>query len=213
MPFQYTLILSHFIMQMEIPAISFGCVDFDERIQSAAREYGFFVLQDHNINMTNIDELFCSSQKYFSQPLDMKMGNHAVDGGSGYVPANQERLDSQYADPKESLNIRYNSLRTHHPCIDARLTTEIWQECYLLSNRILQSLALGMDKPANWFSKSHCSTSESGSTLRLLHYFPTSPGKVRAGCHSDYGSVTLLFQQGQGGLQVFNPNEYFWMCH
>ena len=46
------------------------------------------------------------------------------------------------------------------------------------------------------------------STLRLLHYPPVAqeatikPGQLRCGEHVDYGSVTLLFQDSIGGLQV-----------
>ncbi len=47
-----------------------------------------------------------------------------------------------------------------------------------------------------------------GSTVRLLHYPPlTQPpleGQVRAGAHSDWGSITLLFQDETGGLEVCN---------
>ena len=43
-------------------------------------------------------------------------------------------------------------------------------------------------------------------TLRLLHYPPlvSRPqlGQQRAGAHSDYGSLTLLFQDDVGGLEV-----------
>jgi len=45
--------------------------------------------------------------------------------------------------------------------------------------------------------------------LRLLHYTPVkkevfekNKAQVRAGAHTDYGSITLLFQDLRGGLQV-----------
>lgn len=54
------------------------------------------------------------------------------------------------------------------------------------------------------------------NNLRLLHYPPVpkrlfKEGRVRAGAHSDYGSVTLLFQDTRGGLQVENPNGKGWV--
>ena len=54
------------------------------------------------------------------------------------------------------------------------------------------------------------------SPYRLLHYppCPTSEFKqnerrVRAGAHTDYGSITLLFQDMAGGLQVLSPKVTF----
>ncbi len=49
---------------------------------------------------------------------------------------------------------------------------------------------------------------ESYTTLRLLYYPPLpysfiiKPGQLRCGEHVDYGSITLLFQDPNGGLQV-----------
>lgn len=75
----------------------------------------------------------------------------------------------------------------------------------------------------DWFTSRHDqaldATSTSGTILRMLYYpaladSTTLPGDesitvedVRAGAHSDYGSVTLLFQQpGQPGLEIKNPD-------
>ena len=46
------------------------------------------------------------------------------------------------------------------------------------------------------------------TTLRLLHYPGISedstikPGQIRCGEHTDYGSITLLFQDDMPGLEV-----------
>lgn len=46
------------------------------------------------------------------------------------------------------------------------------------------------------------------TTLRALYYpplpssQPIKPGQMRCGEHVDYGSITLLFQDPGGGLQV-----------
>ncbi|EKD19968.1 hypothetical protein MBM_01920 [Drepanopeziza brunnea f. sp. 'multigermtubi' MB_m1] len=66
----------------------------------------------------------------------------------------------------------------------------------------------------DWFASRHRGTGPSGCTLRLLHYPPIPPGTdyrpsvdIRAGAHSDYGSITLLFQRpGQPGLEIIPPS-------
>lgn len=39
----------------------------------------------------------------------------------------------------------------------------------------------------------------------LKSVFKNNPDQVRAGEHSDYGSITLLFQDNTGGLEVKSP--------
>ncbi|XP_016300274.1 probable 2-oxoglutarate-dependent dioxygenase At3g49630 [Sinocyclocheilus anshuiensis] len=48
-----------------------------------------------------------------------------------------------------------------------------------------------------------------GTTLRTLYYPPVNStcvkeNQLRCGEHSDYGSITLVFQSSEGGLQVLN---------
>ena len=51
-------------------------------------------------------------------------------------------------------------------------------------------------------------SAKSFTAMRLLHYPPLppdtviKPGQLRCGEHVDYGSITLLFQDPTGGLQV-----------
>jgi isopenicillin N synthase-like dioxygenase len=66
--------------------------------------------------------------------------------------------------------------------------------------------------PAVPFSETlnNLSTSSPGHNESVL---PSQPLDVRAGAHSDYGSLTLLFQQetDKGGLQVLLPRTNTWL--
>ncbi|GJC81871.1 UPF0676 protein C1494.01 [Colletotrichum liriopes] len=71
------------------------------------------------------------------------------------------------------------------------------------------SLTLTQVNPPTFFSSAHLrSKGDSGTILRMLYYPPTSstaasPDDIRAGAHSDYGSLTLLFRlRGQAGLEI-----------
>ena len=71
---------------------------------------------------------------------------------------------------------------------------------------VMSALALGLGLPETYFDEY---TRLGDNTLRLLHYpsvaksvFERNKGQVRAGEHTDYGSITLLFQDTRGGLQV-----------
>ncbi|KAF2748829.1 thymine dioxygenase [Sporormia fimetaria CBS 119925] len=92
---------------------------------------------------------------------------------------------------------------------------EFFTTCNQLHMQVMRAIALGMGIEEDWFDSY---TDVGDNTLRLLHYpavpksvFKRSDGQlqVRAGEHSDYGSVTLLFQDSRGGLQVRSPKGTF----
>jgi isopenicillin N synthase-like dioxygenase len=91
------------------------------------------------------------------------------------------------------------------------------KQCHSLCLRILQLFAKGLeisssDGGSDWFDPYHNpSRGPSGSVFRLLFYpsLPEAEGlekdktDIRAGAHSDYGTITLLFQRpGQPGLEI-----------
>ncbi|KAI4233948.1 MAG: hypothetical protein LQ349_004095 [Xanthoria aureola] len=95
--------------------------------------------------------------------------------------------------------------------------------CRGLCMQLLRLFALGLkidetDGGQAWFARHHdASKGPSGSILRLLYY--PAPGvceqdpdasALRAGAHSDYGSITLLFQRSaQPGLEVLSPQAHW----
>ncbi|BAT51867.1 2OG-Fe(II) oxygenase [Nostoc sp. NIES-3756] len=87
------------------------------------------------------------------------------------------------------------------------LIIAFYQACTELANTVLEALALALELQVNFFTIRH---NQHHHTLRLLHYPPLQtsprPGQVRAGEHSDYGSITLLFQDEVGGLEVQTKN-------
>ena len=70
--------------------------------------------------------------------------------------------------------------------------------------RLQRLLALALAVPEDYFAACH---SGENVTLRLLHYPPVATEQVvaeqmGAGAHTDYGMLTLLWQDAVGGLQV-----------
>jgi isopenicillin N synthase-like dioxygenase len=73
---------------------------------------------------------------------------------------------------------------------------------------ILEALALALDIPSDTFT-SLCGKSH--HELRLLHYPSTTArnlksGQTRIADHTDFGAVTLLFQDSTGGLEGRHPD-------
>ena len=83
--------------------------------------------------------------------------------------------------------------------------------CHQLCQTINEhfAIALGLDK--DWFTSRHDPTKgPSGTVFRMLYYPQVDDVEddvdLRAGAHSDFGSITLLFQQrGQPGFEIKTP--------
>jgi isopenicillin N synthase-like dioxygenase len=89
---------------------------------------------------------------------------------------------------------------------------QFFKTCHELHLQVMNSIALALGLPDEYFSR-FCNKME--HNLRLLHY-PQVEKKVldreqqsRTGAHTDYGSLTLLFQDDRGGLQVKNFDDEF----
>ncbi len=84
-----------------------------------------------------------------------------------------------------------------------------FQECSRLVQQLLDALSLALNlSPADSLVQSHVTSS---FTMSLLHY-PALPTKdllsgthTRIPAHSDFGTLTLLFQDSVGGLEIAEP--------
>ena len=89
--------------------------------------------------------------------------------------------------------------------------TDFYWECHKAAESIMSAMALGIGLPdENYFRPSHPGHN---NQLRLLHYPPIpaatleSQSATRMDAHSDWGSITMLFQDDCGGLQIENPHQ------
>lgn len=89
---------------------------------------------------------------------------------------------------------------------------EFYWECHENAKMILRAMAIGIGlSDEDYFLESHTGHH---NQLRLLHYPPISAKqledktKTRLDAHTDWGSITMVFQDECGGLQVyFSPPE------
>ncbi|MEJ6486875.1 2-oxoglutarate and iron-dependent oxygenase domain-containing protein [Nostoc punctiforme UO1] len=172
-----------------------------KQIYQACHEIGFIYLQNSGISKDLIEQVFSYNQSFFKQPLEVKQKLAWSDEfcNTGYVALERERLDpNKPGDLKEAFNVnKEGTVR-----MDASIVA-FYDSCTKLANTILQIFALALELPEDFLTTKH---NQYNHTLRLLHYpplqTPPKPGQVRAGEHSDYGSITLLFQDEVSGLEV-----------
>ncbi|KAG9204300.1 hypothetical protein G6514_001374 [Epicoccum nigrum] len=209
-----------------------------EAVLDGFQNAGFIYLKNHGISPATVSNAFSHSAAFFARPQEQKdaMAWYSAAANRGYVAQGREKLvpldetgteeemRKSVPDLKESLEIGRDDepeMPNKWPSGDQAATDfkkdmlGFFQTCKTLHMQVMRAIALGMGIEESWFDGF---TDAGDNTLRLLHYpgvaksvFKRTDGQlqVRAGEHSDYGSITLLFQDKRGGLQVRSPKGTF----
>ena len=202
---------------MTIPIIDFSIFNEEqpssvarlaEQIERACVEVGFFALSNSGIEARAIRDIFTYSQSFFDLPLENKNGSAYTDAKAnfGYQGLGMEKL-TPYGMPdlKESLTMRnlLNNLDSL-PLSDElnAICADFYRAAMQKAYDIMKIFAFILDVESDFFIARHKGTS---TTLRMLHYpcvANSKPDQYGAGEHTDYGMMTLLFQNDVGGLEV-----------
>ncbi|TGJ83446.1 hypothetical protein E0Z10_g5325 [Xylaria hypoxylon] len=194
-----------------------------KELVDAAAEHGFVYIRNtgQDISLAQIEQAFNISRTLFQSPLEDKQ-RCKIENNQGWSGMHTETLDpktQRVGDFKEGFNFGAfadskatqpvpKSMEPHEGDLSA-----FRDSCHELCRKLLLlfGIGLGVDPPS-FFTEVHSPDKASGSILRFLYYPPPSAtpsaleADVRAGAHSDYGSVTLLFRlKGQAGLEILTP--------
>jgi len=183
-------------------------------LREACRDTGFFYVINHGIDQKVIDGAFEQSRRFFSQPEPWKLQFAKIGSSNGYEPIESQTLDPDSpADLKESFSVSKpalpgtpdyteNHLPDNFPGFAASL--DIYHTAVQkLGTHISRLIALSLDMPFHFFDKTF---ENQKATLRLLRYPPmptaTKENQLGAGAHTDFGWITLLAQDSNGGLEI-----------
>ena len=132
---------------------------------------------------------------------------------------------SRFDDPAAA--VRAGSSQGQDEGRDAFFTPNVWPDpesvpdfrealtaCYAvledLAAKLMRVMALALDLDEHWFDDK---IAEHITGLAVLHYpaleAPPLPGQYRRGPHSDWGSLTILYHDGQPGLQILSPDGHW----
>jgi len=193
--------------------------DISKKIVNAFSEYGFIYIKGHNIPESTISSMFKTSEHFFKHESDLKnQFIRTTNDNWGYVPFRLETFEkSRPFDLKECFNFFLRpspneQLNIVSPSLVSE-STNLFHVCKKLGHLLLKAINLGLntDDKSNFLYNHHNDIgnySNNPTTLRLL-YYPSiedesfvQDRQLRCGEHSDYGTITLLFQDEAGGLQV-----------
>jgi isopenicillin N synthase-like dioxygenase len=202
------------------------------QIGRACTDIGFFTIVGHGVPADLVAETIAVTKAFFDLPLEEKLRvrQPKPEQSRGYIGVGGENLaysrgDQGAADLKEVFAIgRVDTPDTEYfrgpaaypsfapnlwPERPPRLRT-VWTAYYRaleqLTLSVMRMLAMALDLPEDHFWPS---VDKHVSPLRANHYpeqrIAPSPGQLRAGAHTDYGTLTVLLPENvPGGLQVLN---------
>ena len=205
-----------------------------EAIRDACEEIGFFTIVGHGVPDKTIEDLKNGARAFFALPLEEKqkiptpvernsrgyshVGSRALGQSTGAVtPYDLQEsfamgpIDPAPADLNDTELERYFFMRNMWPDAPAGFAAA-FQTYYRamegLSLHIVQLFARALGLDDHYFDDK---LDHHTSTMRTVYYPPQSvplkDGQLRAGVHTDYGTLTILTGDDvPGGLQVKTRN-------
>jgi isopenicillin N synthase-like dioxygenase len=196
-----------------------------QQIRTASVQVGFFYVRGHNVAEDLMRATYMAAKYFFALPEATKRAIvvHDRSAHRGYVPFAQTKQPGvKRADLKESFNFAY-PFTPEHPAMKSGHTLvglnqwpageavfravleKYYREVFELGQRILTAFAIALDMPPDFFRGLY---RHPLVRARLLHYPPqedsSDEGQFGAAEHTDYGTITILWQDDVGGLQVKN---------
>ena len=196
-------------------------------VDRACREVGFFSVVGHGIDPTLAADLDALAREFFARPESEKAAVAMVEGGTawrGWFPLHGE-LTSGTPDHKEGYYFG-RELSAADPRVRAGIPLHgpnVWPAApaglrpallaYLdaledLGRRLTAAISVALGGTPHtlgdrWFR-------DPVILLRLFRYPPPSASAPPKGVgeHTDYGFLTLLWQDGSGGLEVRSGDEW-----
>ncbi|KAE9365543.1 Clavaminate synthase-like protein [Stipitochalara longipes BDJ] len=200
----------------------------------ACQDTGFAYISNHGVFAQTLNEAFAWAQRFFDLEHEQKIELVQPEGSigfRGYCPPGSQKAIQLDVDEETAQALRatadingiYNygsDGNNRQPNIwlpesifpdFKEFTVKFYSECWHTSQLLLRALALGLGiDDEDYFFKFH---DNHGQQVTFRHYMPVAAAEIesgqkdRLGAHTDFGSVTLLFQDDCGSLEVENPQE------
>ena len=198
----------------KIPTISFNDLkntnnDVLDFLTSSLENNGFFVINDHPINLDLIKRTFDIAEEMFNLPYEIKQKYHVpgTNGARGYTPYGIETaLNEKVADQKEF----WHQGSTTNSALMSNIYIEevnnfsdldvLYKEFESMGVEILKAFT---NFKLDYNSDISDAAQNGNSILRLIHYPPTDGTNVhRARAHNDVNLITLLIGGNEAGLEA-----------
>ncbi|MEU9126266.1 2-oxoglutarate and iron-dependent oxygenase domain-containing protein [Streptomyces sp. NPDC048506] len=211
-----------------------GRVAIAEAIDQACMNSGFFVIVGHGVPQNLVDRMFTATKAFFNLPYEDKdrvahrpgVSGYRRMGGTTALSLDQETppdLCEAFAahvtgelseEERKKLGDQWATWTLANIWPDSPVDfRDVWQE-YIgavsdLAADLMRLFALALGINEEFF---HDKFDHHGSSVAANYYppqvDPPLPGQLRRGRHTDFGSLTILYQEDdRGGLQVLQGED------
>jgi len=202
--------------------------EFSRKLGEALSGIGFTYLINHGVDLQKIDNVYKVSKQFFDMSTEIKKKMRKPPGAAsfhGYAGPGDEILNESNPDITELRE--FFDVTGHIESNDEAYFPqevpgfkdafdEARKACFALSERVLQCIALYLGLDENELLKRHMHLYDRSvptqTVMRSSMYSPLEnkinipKGAIRCGEHCDWHTITLLFQDMVGGLEVRGTN-------
>ncbi|MBB4911792.1 isopenicillin N synthase family dioxygenase [Actinophytocola algeriensis] len=203
-----------------LPVIDLSEPGLPAKIEAACRDTGFFYVAGHGVPRELRESLDSAARAFFSLPdkekndIEMARGGRAWRGwfpvGAELTAGEQDRKEGLYFGtelpaghplPLHGPNLFPAQVPTLRPLVLSYL-----DELTRVAQDVLRGVAASLGLAEDYFAAGY--TANPTVLFRIFHYPPAQAGDPGWGVgeHTDYGLLTLLLQDDNGGLQVHTPD-------
>ncbi|KAJ7088430.1 hypothetical protein B0H15DRAFT_841338 [Mycena belliarum] len=196
-------------------------------VVNAMTTHGFFYAVNHGYTPQQTGRIFSIANLTFDAVNSEEKKTYTGQSEAvyeGYKPRQTWRLEDGVQDQIEHYNINRQVRKRAHPEALRPYLQEI--EAFARHNHfnvlhpILRLLALGLELPEDTLVEQHRFEAAGETSVRFMKYFPRSQDEeqrtkqVWLKGHTDIGSVTILWSQPIGGLQILSLDGVWrWVRH
>jgi isopenicillin N synthase-like dioxygenase len=200
------------------------------QMREAAEAVGFFYIRNHGIPQAVLDATDRAARRFFACPLEDKLQVEPLDRHRGFLSVGQAKMyDKAKIDLKESfiwgLDIAEDDPdyragnRMFGPNRWPRFVPEMrpafnafFDAANACGKMVLTAFAASLEVAPDYFTRCFAKPVTRGSVV----YYPPQPpdaGEDQFGVapHTDYGTITFVYQDDVGGLQVYSSARREWL--
>ncbi len=212
------------------------CGGVARAIDAACRQFGFLMVTGHRVPAADIARMHTTAATFFDRPEDEKRRVQVPAGQiHGWTGAGRSRLADTLQAPggegappdlKETFSIGPldtppdvspqeapyfgRNLWPPQPAGLRDAARVYYRHMEILAATLMRAMAMGLDLEEHYFGD----RIDRHITGLAVHHYPAQPSapgpwQLRAGAHTDFGSLTILHPGGNpGGLQVWSGHTW-----